>query len=147
MTDTDKMVIDDQIVSACRRARGEEQIPADESSRRVRGGHCDYSARGARRAHWYRMVWRDGAWQYFARPLAKVTMYADTRHQSEYGAVWHGEILAEHDLGGPVDSLYLVTGEKPGELLTPLPFTKSRDNRLVAALPDGSKIELPNPRK
>jgi hypothetical protein len=136
----------------CARARGERPIPADEAALQVLGAHCDYSARGSRREHWFRLAWRDGRWQYISEQLSGVGMRASTRHQGTYGDVWAGEVVAQHDRGKPVDMMYLITHDPnpshPSQAhKEPLTFTKRRDGRLSITLPDSSIITLPDPRR
>lgn len=134
----------------CARAKGEQTIPDEELPHRITGAFCDYSARGACREHWFRMVWRNDAWEYFSEHLAAVGMNSSTRHQSTSGNVWAGELVATHDRGKPIEAIALVTSgrsrDSEGELRF-LKFGRRRDGQLSVTLPDSSVVLLPDPRK
>jgi hypothetical protein len=89
--------------------------------------------------HWYRLVWRHGAWQYFTRRRLESDTY-----RVFYGCVRPGELVAQHDRGGPVSSIWLVTDENP---LEPCTFARTGDRTLRITLPDGRVIERPDPRR
>lgn len=109
----------------------------------VRAASKDYNARGRRRHHWYRMVWRDDEWQYFGEGrLPKGTLRASERCASIHGEVREGEIVIAHDHGGAVDSAYrvrgdLTEGQKP---LEPIELHIRAGKLLI----DG--VEYPDPR-
>jgi hypothetical protein len=114
-------------------------------ARRIRAAHKDYSAKGRRREHWFRMVWRNGSWQYFGdRRLANGTFYAADRHDTVRGDVWDGELVAQHDRGGAVTDVYMIVDHPDGELMS-LTFAR-RSGRLLVTLPDGEELDLPDPR-
>jgi hypothetical protein len=150
----------DALARAIRRARGEEPIPDDERPIRVIGARADYSARMRAREHWFRMVYREHRWTYFTDYLEPIGLRAAQRHQTLYGDVYIGELLAQHDRGGPVDVLYLVadravprragvdreSADQRGTLIR-LDFYAGRDGKLRVELPDGSALTLPNPRR
>jgi hypothetical protein len=93
------------------------------------------------------MVWRNDQWEYFARErLSPVGIRAATRHQTVYGDVWPGEVLVQHDHGGPVDTAWLVVDNKEKPIVA-CEFRPTRDGRLKITLPDGRAIERPNPRR
>jgi hypothetical protein len=85
------------------------------------------------------MVWRHGAWQYFAdRRLSG-------RSDAVLECVRPGELLAEHPRGRPIDLVYLVVqAEKP---LRRCKFTRTPAGALKITLPDGRQIERPDPRR
>jgi hypothetical protein len=133
------------VLEACEIAATGAEPP--DRPQNVRAAHCDYSARGRRREHWYRMVWRDNQWQYYARErLVRVGMLASTRHQTVYGTVWPGEILVQHDHGGPVDVAWLVV-DHPKECLVRCELSVTRRGELKITLPDGRTVVRPNPRR
>lgn len=118
----------------------------------IRAARCDYSARGSRREHWYRMVWRGGEWQYLGdRRLGPVGLRADTRHQTTYGHVWPGELLVTHDRGGPVDGAWVVRAVADGtdlsKCLVRCEVARTRSGDLRITLPDGRTLDRPNPRR
>jgi hypothetical protein len=88
--------------------------------------------------HWYRLVWRHGAWQYCTRGR----LASDISYHVIYGCVWPGELIAQHDHGGPVVSISLVTDENP---LEPCAFARGAGT-LRITLPDGRTVERPDPR-
>lgn len=134
------------------RAKGEQGIPDEEAPIVIAGAHCDYSARGSCRAHWFRMVWRNDSWQYISSRLAAVGMNSGTRHQTTKGEVWVGEIIASHDRGKPIDAVALIVNrpanaaDAAGRILW-LDFSRRRDGHLSVTLPDQTKLVLPDPRK
>jgi hypothetical protein len=100
------------------------------------------------------MAWRGGVagireWQYIGERLTGVVMRASTRHQTSYGDVWPGEIVAQHDRGKPIDTIYLIVKAplEPKAMKEPLEFTKRRDGQLSITLPDRSSVILPDPRR
>jgi hypothetical protein len=137
----------DPVAIACAIAKGEMAAP-EGAFVRVRAAYADYNARGRRRAHWYRMVYQPGAagWEYFAEDRLKpVGMLAATRHQTVYGDVMLGDIVAQHDHGGPVDVIYLVVGDND-EPLKKCEFAR-RNGELRITLPDGTVIRKTDPRR
>lgn len=133
----------------CARAKGEQTIPEDEAPISITGAHCDYSARGSCREHWFRMAWRNDSWQYISRRLEAVGMTSSTRHQSKKGDVWAGEIVASHDRGKPIDAVALIVNRPEGVTnhILWLDFTRRRDGQLSITLPDKSTVVLRDPRK
>jgi hypothetical protein len=83
---------------AWRIARGEAELPDDAPVLRIWGGKNSYNARGrgstsARRAY-------DGrTWRWVAPPTSRGRSYAADRHDTTYGDVYPGEIIAEFTLG------------------------------------------------
>jgi hypothetical protein len=69
---------------------------------------------------------------------------ASDRHAEEYADVAVGDIIAQHDRGGPVDTVYLVQDKAVAPLLQ-LQFRRYQ-GRLLATMPDGSVLDLPDPR-
>jgi len=100
---------------------------------------------GRKREHWYRLVWRDGAWSYYAEGRLP-----PDRRASVFGDVWEGELVAQHDRGGGVNAVYLArwgSGEVNGPMfLVDLDFRRVKGELLIA-LPDGSQIKRPDPRR
>lgn len=113
---------------------------------KIRAAHKDYSARGSRREHWYRMVWIDGTWQYFAeRKLASANYLASDRHDTAKGDVEPGDLICQHDHGGKVDLMYVVTDSE--DVLVRLPFSR-RGGELRVSFPFEEKPRiLPDPRR
>src|SRR5690606_25920321 len=112
---------------------------------RIRGAHRNISARGTVRERWYRMVWRDGRWSYVTSDREpRGTFLAADRRWSGYGDVFPGEIVVEHGRGGPVSDAYVVDPDPEGPL-TRVEFARTREG-LRVTLPDGSTVDLPDPR-
>jgi hypothetical protein len=112
----------------------------------ISAAHKDHSAKGRRRAHWFRMAWHNGGWEYLGdRRLANGTFYSGDRHDTVYGDVWDGELVAQHDRGGAVDTVYIVSAAAEEERLQRLAFAR-RSGRLLVTLPDGEELDLPDPR-
>jgi hypothetical protein len=89
---------------------------------------------------WYRLVWRGGAWQY----LSRQRLQTDGRDET-WGRVSPGELVAQHDRGGPIDAVYLVVrAEKP---LLRCTFARTGAGTLRITLPDGRVVERPDPRQ
>lgn len=122
-----------------------DEVTAPDEWRRINAAHCDYNARGSKRAHWYRMIWTGAAWEYFGDGrLATVGQSAATRHQTITGEVQIGTLVVQHDWGGLIDTAYVVQdGEKPLKCCE----VKRRAGELHITLPDGSKVKRPDPRK
>lgn len=135
-----------RILLAVARATGRAPIPDDEQPLRVRSAFADYNARGKCRAHWFRLAWRNGAWTYIGERLDRVGALASSRHQTVHADVWPGEILVQHDRGGPIDAAFLIVddAEAPLELL---PIAKRRDGQLAITLPEGEVLVRPDPRR
>jgi hypothetical protein len=60
--------------------------------------------------------------------------------------VWPGEIVIQHDRGGPIDAAYLVVDEDQKPLIQ-CRLGRTRDGQLRITLPDGREIVRPNPRR
>lgn len=88
--------------------------------------------------HWYRVVWRYGGW----KSCAHGDLASNTSCYVMYGRVWPGELIAQHDHGGPVTSVWLVTDTNP---LEPCTFTRRGDGTLCITLPDGREVKRPDP--
>jgi len=79
-------------------ARGEAELPKDAPAIRIWGGMNNYNARGrgstsARRAY-------DGrTWRWVAPPTSRGRFLAADRHDTTYGDVYPGEVVAEFRLG------------------------------------------------
>lgn len=117
----------------------------------ITGAKKDLNCKG-RGPQWYRMVWRPGSWQYVSSDrLPAGNFLASDRRASVSGEVYHGEIVVSHDRGSPVDAAWLIRrpaegGDGKWMKAIDCP-TKRRDGQLVFVLPDGTKIDLPNPRE
>lgn len=136
----------DSVKQACEIATGRAQIPNDAPAIRVIGAEKDLNSRG-RGPQWYRMVYR-GAWMYASSDrLPAGNFRAADRRATVYGNVYAGEIVADHDRGGPINDMYLVCadiGDGEHHLLK-LSFQKIRSG-LRVALPNGETLDLPDPR-
>ena len=137
----------DPVAVACGIARGECQADPNARAVRIRGGHKDLNAKG-RGPWWFRMAYRSGSWTYFSdERLSAGTFLASDRRQTVHGDVFPGELICQHDRGGPVDAMYLIVeDEKPKDALVSVEFRKRRDGMLVVTLPDGSEVIVSNPR-
>lgn len=149
MTET-TTTVSDRIIALCRLAATGAAEDAEVLS--IRAAHCDYNSRGIRRAHWYRMVWRGGAWQYFADSrMERVGVSASTRYQTVRGDVYPSEVVIGHDHGGRVDCAYLVCSKgdasDPTDVMIDCRIATTRDGQLKITLPDGSTVLRPDPRK
>lgn len=134
---------------ACDIATGKRQPDPSEAPYNVVGAKKDLNCNG-RGPEWYRMVWRNGDWQYVSNDrLPRGSFRAADRRASVRGDVYTGEIVAKHDRGSPVSEIHLVSAEPDAEGLrfVECAFTKRRDGNLGIILPDGSVLTLPNPRK
>lgn len=133
---------------ACDIATGAVKPPEDIIGMSIRGGHKDLNAKG-RGPWWYRMVLRNGAWTYFCEDrLPMGTFLAGDRRCSVRGDVYLGEVVAQHDKGGPVDAMYLIAPNvADNNMLCPVPFRKRKDGKFVVTLPDGREVVVSNPRK
>lgn len=141
-----------EIQIACDIATG--TIPTDPGAvaRSVRAAHRDANARGRIRSEWYRLVYRSGSWQYFAfERMPALGEGASNRHVTLHGDVYAGELLAQHDRGGPVTAVYLVHDrvvDEDGNTMTirRCDHTRTRDGLLIT-LPTGAHVTLPDPRR
>lgn len=131
----------DPITLACAIARGELTPDPGAAGVQIRAAHRELAMRGSVREEWYRMVWRDGGWRYLGDRRLE-----PNRKDTTYDIAYPGELIVQHDRGGPVDAAYLVvaTQDKP---LRSLDFTRRRDGQLGIALPDGSTVVRPDPRR
>lgn len=136
-------IINETVKNACDIALGESPAPADSSPHNVRAAHKDYNSRGRQRAHWFRLVLRNGTWGYFAERRGG---WGRRRCATVYGNVYHGELVCEHDLGEQVGSVYLVSDGFDDKPLRRLDFQKIRSGDLRVTLPDGRTVDVPNPR-
>jgi hypothetical protein len=133
-----------EVIAACEIAATDGTPP--DRPREIRAAYKDYNARGRCREHWFRLVWRDGAWRYLGdRRLASGTFYAADRHDTVMAEVWPGELIVQHDRGGPIDAAYLVF-EGDGRSLVACDLGRTRDGQLRVTLPDGRQVVRPNPR-
>jgi len=145
MTET---MISDRVRLACDIATG--KVPADPAApgKQITAAYKDLSCKG-RGPWWYRMVYRNGGWTYFSdERLPMGTFRASERRATVHGEVYPGEIVVNHDKGGPVDIACLVCGpDEEGRVLEHVEFSKRRDGNLCFVLPDGSEVVLSNPRR
>lgn len=132
------------ILAACLVASGKEPADPSAEAKKVKGAHKDYSARGSRREHWYRMVLRNGTWEYVSTErLAAGNFRASERHDTVYGEMFEGELAITHDHGAGVDATaHLLAGGK----FIDCDVKKTRAG-LKITLPDGSVVTAANPRK
>jgi hypothetical protein len=120
----------------------------NETPRTVTAAKKDYNSRGSCREHWFQMVYRDGQWTYFGDGrLPNGTYLAADRKASVTGEVWPGEFVCRHDRGGPVDRVCVVRADPDAKPLQILEYVRTRGGMLRITLPDGSTVELPDPRK
>lgn len=137
-----------RIQIACDIATGKIPAPDHDSPRNVVGAKKDLNSKG-NGPEWFRMVYRNGSWRYVSDDrLPSGKFLASDRRATVYGEVFAGEIIAGHDRGGQIDSAWIVMAEPDaaGKNLKAITATKQRDGQLAFALPDGSKVVLPNPR-
>lgn len=152
MSDEKNDALPERVEAACDRAAGDksaQDADADEAGHSVRAGHKYLNAKG-RGDWWYRMVWRNGSWQYFSdEKLPTGTFLAGDRKADVHGDVFIGEIVCQHDKGGPVDAMYLVCApdEEGKDVLHVVEYRKRKDGQLVVTLPDGREVAVPNPRR
>jgi hypothetical protein len=141
----DTTTLSPAILAACEIA-ATDGTPPDEP-REIRAAYKDYNARGRCREHWFRMVWRGGAWQYLGdRRLASGNFRASERHDMVMAEVWPGELVVQHDRGGPIDAAYLVY-DGGDRSLARCDLGRTRDGQLRITLPDGRQVVRPNPRR
>lgn len=140
------------VLAACEIAAGRAPADPDATALRIVGAKKDLNCKG-RGPHWYRMVFRNGAWMYVSTErLPSGTFRASDRRASVYGEVFPGEIVADHDRGGPLNAVgiaheRIVRGDRDKVVLTWMdPPKKRRDGLLKVVLPDGSELVVPNPR-
>lgn len=153
MSETD--VLDELYVAeACRRAAGEEEVPAEEPLISVLAAKRDISARGMVRERWYRLALTPGSQEpprYFSREREPWGMVrAADRHWEGWGEVPAGTVLLQHDYGGPVQRAKLVVRapeERLGYRLVTCGLIRRADGQLGITLPGGQQIVLPDPRR
>jgi len=148
MSDEQTTEVPENVARAVAIAAGE--IPADPDAKalRARGGVKDYNAKGNRRAHWYRMVWRSGAWEYVSQErLPSGNYLAHERQATVRGDVYPGEILVTHDHGAGLDKgALLVTLGSDGKIAFVDLDTANTRAGLEITLPNGAIVKTPNPR-
>jgi hypothetical protein len=141
--------LEERIKLACDIANGVVSPNENDSGYKITGGKKDLNCKG-RGDHWYRMVFRDGCWNYVSSDrLPMGTLRASDRRCTVYGEVYNGEIVVSHDYGSAVDCAWLVVppDDDNGKSLVEISFLKRRDGKLVFKLPDESQIVLENPRQ
>ena len=142
-----KPVISARIQAACDLATGRR--PTDDAivGTRITGAKKDLNAKG-RGPQWYRMVYRNRSWQYVSSErLPSGNFLAADRRAEVYGEVYPGEIVVQHERGGPVDGAWLVASPNTeGKCLIKITFRKRRDGNMTFILPDDSEVVLSDPR-
>lgn len=142
-------VISESLRIACDLAADRIKADINATGFRIRGAAKDYNARGSRREHWFRMVLRNGSWEYVSSDyLPKANYLASDRCATVYGEVYPGELVVSHDLGAQVDQMWIVEAH-PEESTKPLKkveFSKTRAG-LKVVLPDGTELTVSDPRK
>lgn len=141
---------DENLALACQIASGETLADPEAQGVRVCGGFKNLNAKG-RGDHWYRMVWRNKVWTYFSdERLPSGSFLASDRRADVKGDVFLGELVCQHDKGGPVDVMYLVItegGDSAMGKMQSVEFSKRRDGGFNVTLPDGrTVVVVPNPR-
>ena len=144
--------IDSAVRDASDIAAGHREADEGENAIKLRGSDRDLNCK-LRGTEWHRMVWRDGAWVYYADHLPRVDSIgrAATRKCSTSGLLYGGEIVAQHDKGGEIDVVYVVVdglSAKSGKhgYLYRVSYSRQRDG-LRIQLPTGTSITLPDPRR
>jgi hypothetical protein len=138
------------LAEACARARGESPIPGDEAPvGRITAARKEYSARGRCQEHWFRMRWSGNQWEYLGERIGGPGGFrASERRQASFADVWTGDLLAQHDRGGPINAVFIVVPKSiEADNLAVCKFVRTRDGNLRITLPDGSVITRPNPRR
>jgi hypothetical protein len=96
---------------------------------------------------WYKLVYRDGKWEYIGQPLPKVGQRGENRDCESFGHVTEGEIIARHPRGGQVDRVQVVQPGPDGKLTLVDCHWAVLGSTLLVRLPDETELKLPNPRK
>lgn len=110
----------------------------------VKAASRDINSRGKVLHRWYRMVYRDGQWRYFAEEREpRGTFLAAERRWVSGGYVYAGELVCQHDYGGPVVAMCEVG---PDGTLNEVPFRVVRSGLAVTRM-DGTEVILPDPRR
>lgn len=142
--------LEDRVRIACDIAAGRTLASPGASGTRIVAAKKDLNAKG-NGPWWYRMVWRNGSWEYFSTDrLPMGTSRAHERRAAVYGEVFPGELVCSHDKGSSIDdevNLVCFPDADDKVLVECGAVTKRRDGQLDIVLPDGSKITVPNPRK
>lgn len=133
---------------ACDIAAG--RTPADPAGegREIKGGYKNLNAKG-NGPEWYRMVWRSGVWRYVSDDRMPQGKYLASERRCEVrGDVFGGELVAQHDRGAKIDTIYLIriNPDEAGKSLMKCEFKMRRDGQLAIMLPDGTEVLVPNPR-
>ena len=137
---------DASLAAACAIA-ARRTLPGEELGKKIIGAQKDLNSKG-KGEHWYRMVYRGGGWRYVSDSMLPAGAYlAADRRAKVYGEVYPGEIVVGHDRGEPIDVAYLVVDRGAAKWLREIEFSRLRSGRLRFALPDGSAVDLPDPRR
>jgi len=144
----------EELIRAARIAKGEIQPEKEHENLGYRfiAAKKDVSSSGRVRQLWYRMRRSPGTdtWEYYAEErLPRGNFRASERQATVYGTLYIGDLVATHDHAKPIDRICLVyfNIEENKAKLHDCEFNIVRGNMLQISLPDGSKIQLPNPRK
>jgi len=125
-------------------------VAADPSERghTITGAKKDLNCKG-RGDEWYRMVLRNGRWQYVSDDrLPSGSFRASDRRASVSGDVYVGEIVVRHPRGGRVESAWLVCDPgEDGKVLVGCGWGIRRDGQASVRLPDGQEVVVEDPRK
>jgi hypothetical protein len=145
---------DPAITAACAIPTGE--APADPGAKpvRIRAAHRDHNCKGVG-PEWYRMRWSGASWEYFSEGRMPPTgVRASDRHSTLYGQAYDGDLIIQHDRGGPVSEAYIVVGRGFQGSSGATAYLKvcqqvaiRRDGNLEITLPNGAVVVRPNPRK
>lgn len=142
----DKPAISGRLQAACDVAAGRVQPDDAASGTSIIGAKKDLNAR-SNGPQWYRMVYRNRAWQYVtADRLPSGNFLAADRRAEVSGRVYPGEIVVQHDRGSPVNRAWLVTEALAGKCLNLISFSVRRDGRMTFVLPDGGEVVTDDPR-
>lgn len=140
----------EQVRIACTIATGEARDPSANAIS-VRAAHRDLNCKG-RGTEWFRMVLRDGSFRYFSDERMPAGRFlASERHVTLHGDVYAGEIVIEHDRGGPVSQVWLAVDPHPSPTtgkvvkLIKIEWSKQRDG-IRCILPTGASVTVANPR-
>lgn len=136
------------LILACEVAAGVTEADETAIARTCTAAAGSWNSRGTKGNTYYRMVWRSGAWAYFASGRLVKNKWNGKMEGKARGDVYAGELLCEHDHGAKVDSVYLVSDEPDGAdpwSLHRLDFKRTRAGLLVT-LPTGAHVTLPDPR-
>lgn len=147
---TSTTTINPLVQSACEIATGRVEGEPNAKAVRVVGAKKDLNCKG-RGPQWYRLVLRNGEWQYVSSDrLPSGSFRAAERRAQVHGDAYHGELTITHDRGADVDdTAYLIVVDpsvEDGWYMVDCPVARTRAG-LEITLPDGTIIRAANPRK